>query len=91
MQQPEQVKQQPEPQPVAAQPEPVQQPTNLEGWVFIDSSGEFRTAPCPSAAQAIEVMERMGNCTVDDLMKAQGLRLAKVRVVTDVLFVMGAC
>lgn len=84
MQQPEQV------QAVIERPEPTQQPTNLEGWVFIDSTGAFKNAPRESAAQAIEAMERLGNCKVDDLMKSQGLRLAKVRVVTETLFVMGA-
>ncbi|MEC7119327.1 MAG: hypothetical protein VXW65_05425 [Pseudomonadota bacterium] len=84
MQQPEQV------QPATAQQEQIQQPTNLEGWVFIDSSGTFKTAPRQTAAMAIDAMEQLGNRAIDELIKAQGLRLAKVRVVTDVLFVMGA-
>lgn len=84
----------PEPEPVQPTPAPAPapaQPTNLEGWVFIDSTGTFKTAIRPSASAAIEAMEQLGQRSIDVLIKAQGLRLAKVRVVTETVFVMGEC
>lgn len=90
MQQPEQVQPQSVLEPVEAQPE-IQQLTDIEGWVFIDKSGTFKTAPRQTAALAIDAMEQLGNRAIDELIKAQGLRLVKVRVVTDVLFAMGEC